>query len=130
VPQAWSGVVERLKMNNVEMKRLTKDTSFSCEVKYIVSYESVKNPYEGHYLHYNTKVRSETQALNFYKGDYIIFTNQACNRYIVETLEPEGDDSFFAWNFFDAILQQKEWFSDYVFEEKAEEILKENPVLK
>ena len=130
IPQAWEKVIERLKMNNVEMKRLVKDTSIICEVYYITGYETVKNPYEGHYLHYNIKTRKETQTLNFHKGDFIIESNQSCNRYIIETLEPEGGDSFFAWNFFDAILQQKEWFSDYVFEEKAEEILKNNPAIK
>jgi len=130
VPQAWAKAIERLKLNGVEMKQLAKDTFITCEVYYITSYETVKNPYEGHYMHYNTKVKKETQAINFFKGDYVISANQACNRYLIETLEPEGDDSFFAWNFFDAILQQKEWFSDYVFEEKAEELLRENPKLK
>ena len=130
IPQAWSRVIERLQMNGVAMKQLVKDTSISCEVTYITSYESGKNPYEGHYPHYNTKTRTETQALKFYKGDYLISVDQACNRYIVETLDPKGDDSFFAWNFFDAVLQQKEWFSDYIFEEKAEEILKADPKLK
>lgn len=130
IPQAWYKVIERLKMNGVEMKQLQKDTALSCEVKYITSFETSKTPYEGHYGHYNTKTRSERQMLNFYKGDFVVFVSQSCNRYIVETLEPEGDDSFFAWNFFDGILQQKEWYSDYIFEEKAEEILKENPKLK
>ena len=36
---------------------------------------------------------------------------------------------YFAWNFFDAVLQQKEWFSDYIFEEKAEELLNNDPKL-
>jgi hypothetical protein len=45
-------------------------------------------------------------------------------------LEPTGDDSFFAWNFFDAILQQKEGFSDYRWEELAADVLKRNPALK
>lgn len=130
VPQAWYKVIERLKLNGVEMKQLERDTAVYCEVKYIISFETAKNPYEGHYMHYNTKVRSESQRINFFKGDYVISADQACNRYIVETLEPEGDDSFFAWNFFDGILQQKEWYSDYIFEEKAEEILKKNPKLK
>jgi Zinc carboxypeptidase len=130
IPQAWIRVIDRLKVNGVEMKQLVKDSSIACEVKYIISYESPKNPYEGHYVHHNTRTRTERQVVNFYKGDYIIKMDQVCNRYIVETLEPEGDDSFFAWNFFDAILQQKEGFSDYIFEEKAEEILKETPVLK
>ncbi len=75
-------------------------------------------------------MRTETQTLNYFKGDYLIETNQTAVRYIVETLEPQCDDSFFAWGFFDAIVQQKEWFSDYIFEEKAEEILKKDPKLR
>ena len=56
--------------------------------------------------------------------------NQWVNRYIVETLEPEGVDSFFAWNFFDTILQRKEGFSSYVFEDEAKQILEDNPDLQ
>ena len=51
-------------------------------------------------------------------------------KYLLETLEPEAIDSFFNWNFFDAILQQKEGYSAYVFEDLAVQILKENPDLK
>lgn len=130
VPQAYTAVIERLKMNGVIMKRLSKDMKLSGSFSYITDYHSSQSPYESHYLHSGVSVRNETQEVQYYKGDYIIETNQACNRYIVETLEPEGGDSFFAWNFFDGILQQKEWFSDYVFEEKADSILKKNPALK
>jgi hypothetical protein len=49
---------------------------------------------------------------------------------LVETLEPDAPDAFFAWNFFDAILQQKEYFSDYVFEDDAAQLLKANPALQ
>jgi len=45
-------------------------------------------------------------------------------------LEPEGPDSFFSWNYFDPILQQKEHFSSYVFEDRAQEWLAEKPALK
>lgn len=45
-------------------------------------------------------------------------------------MEPEAVDSFFNWNYFDAILQQKEYFSAYVFEDMAKEILNQNPELK
>ena len=48
----------------------------------------------------------------------------------METLEPSGPDSFFNWNFFDAVLQQKEGFSPYVWEDKAEKFLTENPAVK
>jgi hypothetical protein len=89
----------------------------------IKDFKTVKNPYEGHYLHNNTEVQTEKITIQMRAGDYIIPLNQASKRYLVEVLEPEAQDSFFNWNFFDSILQQKEGFSDYVFEEKAQRIL-------
>ncbi|MBC7863285.1 MAG: hypothetical protein IAF38_09945, partial [Bacteroidia bacterium] len=76
------------------------------------------------------KTRTEKQKIKYFEGDYIIEMNQPGNRFITEALEPRSEDSFFAWGFFDGILNQKEWFSDYVFEEVAEKILKENPEIK
>ena len=68
--------------------------------------------------------------MNFRKGDFYIPLNQAANRFIIETLEPQGEDSYFTWNFFDPILGQKEGYSDYHFEDVAAEYLKNNPELK
>jgi len=48
----------------------------------------------------------------------------------VETLEPTAPDGFLAWNFFDGVLQQKEGYSSYVFEDLAAETLKKDPALK
>jgi len=45
-------------------------------------------------------------------------------------LEPTGDDSFFSWNFFDAILQQKEGYSDYRWEDIAAEYIKLHPEIR
>ena len=70
------------------------------------------------------------QLISFSKGDYLIPTDQPYVRFILETLEPHATDSYFSWNFFDEILQQKEYFSHYVFEEKAAKILLENAELK
>ena len=53
----------------------------------------------------------------------------AAARYLVETLEPQATDSFFAWGFFDSILQQKEHYSDYVFEDVAADFLTKNPAV-
>ena len=50
--------------------------------------------------------------------------------FLLETLEPEAVDSYFNWNEFDGILGQKEYFSDYVFEDTAAELLKTNKALK
>ncbi|WP_315817456.1 hypothetical protein [Paraflavitalea speifideaquila] len=56
--------------------------------------------------------------------------NQPANRFLIEVLEPQADDSYFAWNYFDGILGQKEGFSGYAFEDIAAQYLKDNPSLK
>ncbi|MBL4710282.1 MAG: hypothetical protein JKY48_17765 [Flavobacteriales bacterium] len=130
VPQAYERVIERLMLNQVNMMELKSDTIIEVETYYILDYKSPKTPYEAHYLHSEIKVEKKLEKHQFYKGDVLIPTNQMSNRYLVETLEPESTDGFFAWNFFEGILQQKEWFSDYAFEPKAKKLLAEDSELK
>ena len=112
------------------MTPIPQDTVLQVQAFHIMNYDTRNSPYEGHYLHTNVETQVAIEEVQLYQGDFLIETNQVGNRYIVEMLDPRGDDSFFAWNFFDSMLQQKEWFSDYVFEEKAQEILDNNPDLK
>ncbi len=130
LPQAYESVIRRLQLNGVRMNRLRQDTILEADFYYITDFKTSQNPYEGHYLH--TQVKTETKRIkrSFYKGDFMIEVAQPAIRYIIETLEPEAPDSFFAWNFFDGILMQKEYFSSYVFEETAEELLRNDPSLK
>lgn len=130
VPQSEWRIVQFLMHNEIELKRIKKDTLLSVESYKILDYKTVKNPYEGHYTHFDTKVSVSEQNIKFRKGDYLVSTDQEGVKYLLETLEPEATDSFFNWNFFDAILGQKEYFSDYVFEDTAAQLLKENPELK
>ncbi|WP_072351321.1 M14 family metallopeptidase [Flavobacteriaceae bacterium A100] len=130
IPKAWWNIIELLKLNHVEMQELKNDTILEVESYKIASYETRKQAYEGHYQHYNTSVKTSTEKISFKKGDYMIKTNQRALRYLLETLEPQAADSFFNWNFFDTILQQKEHFSPYVWEDKAKELLASNPKLQ
>lgn len=130
IPQGFHHIIDLLKINNVEFTQLEKDSVISVESYKISKYDTRRSAYEGHYLHFNTEVKSTTETLTFKTGDYIINTNQRAMRYLIETLEPQGVDSFFNWNFFDTILQQKEGFSPYVWEDKAKSILAANPKLQ
>ena len=94
-----------------------------------MDYDTRNAPYEGHYLHYNTQVGKSTKTVQFREGDLLIPTRQPGIRYILETLEPQGADSFFNWNFFDTVLQRKEGFSPYVFEDVALEMLQKDSLL-
>ena len=128
--QGWHRVVTRLQNNNIEFTRFKTDTTIVVEVQHIKDYKTRANAYEGHYLHYNTTVVKTKKRVRFRKGDLYIPTRQNGIRYLIETLEAEGVDSFFNWNFFDTILQQKEGFSGYVFEEVAANFLRKNPAIK
>ncbi len=130
IPQAWATVIERLKINRVEMFRIGQDTTLEVEYSYFSKVHSPAFPYESHYNHRGTLTVEKKMSSHFNRGDYVIVMNQSANRYIMETLDPRGDDSFFAWNFFDGVLSQKEWFSDYVFDAKAEQIITDNPAIK
>lgn len=130
VPKSQWQIIDLLKLNTIEMQPLAKDTEIEVESYKIASYETSKSPYEGHYGHYNTIISKSTEKITFKKGDFQIKTQQKGVKFLLETLEPEAVDSYFNWNFFDAILQQKEYFSAYVFEDLATEILAKNTKLK
>ena len=117
-------------MNNISLVEVVKDSIIEIEAYKISDYQTIKSPFEGHYLHYNTKIESKKEKIKIVSGDFLVPTQQSGIKYLLETLEPEAVDSFFNWNFFDAVLQQKEGYSAYVFEDLAIQILKDNPDLK
>ena len=130
IPKNWWTVIDLLKLNAVEMTPFKNDTTLIVKSYKIISYDTRKQAYEGHYPHYNVEVDVFEEQVNFTKGDYLISTNQNAFRYVIETLEPQAPDSFFNWNFFDTILQQKEGFSPYVWEDMAFEFLESHPEIK
>jgi len=130
IPQGWWKVIELLKVNNVQMRAFQKDTTLEVEVYRIEDYKASPRPYEGHHLNSEVKTSKTVQQLKFRKGDWYIPMTQKANRFLMEVLEPTGDDSYFAWNFFDGILGQKEGYSSYVFEETAEAFLQQNPAVQ
>ena len=130
VPQGWWQLTDLLKLNKIKLEPLQSDTTLYVETYKIEDFKTRDKAYEGHYMHSETKVSKKMDSVRFRKGDFVVKTFQEGARYLIETLEPEAPDSFFNWNFFDTVLQQKEGFSPYVFEDVAKKMLDENPDLK
>lgn len=130
IPQAWREVIERLKINQIPFTVLAADTLLELEFYLITDYQTSRRPYEGHYLHYGTQTRTITALHQYRKGDIMVKTGMGHDRFVVETLEPRAVDSYFNWGYFDGILQQKEYFSAYVYEDTAAELLKNDPGLR
>ena len=130
IKKGWQKVIDRLDQNQITYTVLNKDSVMTVESYKIGDYETRKSPYEGHYLHYNTTVDATEKEVQFTQGDIVVPARQKGMRYILETLEPAAEDSFFNWNFFDPILQRKEGFSPYVFEDLALELLNQDESLR
>ena len=130
IPQAWRRVVERLQANGVRMEPLTKDTVMALEVTSVESFTSSSRPYEGHHpLTVDSCITEET-LVSLHRGDWVIPSSQPAKRYLTEVLSPFAHDAFLVWNFFDAALQRKEYFSGYVFEDLAADMLAQDEGLR
>lgn len=130
VPQQWKAVIDRLKVNGVEMKVLPNDTLLQVEQDSIGDFATVPMAYEGHYLHRDINTVRHRAEMTAHAGDLLVPMGKTTDRYVMEALECRAEDGFFAWNFFDGVLQQKEWFDDYVFEDMAARLLAHDVEMK
>ncbi len=130
IPQGWWKVIDLLKLNKVQMKQIARDTIIEVEETRIIDYKSEARQYEMHHPNSNVAISITTVKISFRKGDWYVPMNQVANRFLIETLEPQAEDSYFTWNFFDAILGQKEGYSAYAFEDIAAEYLKKTASLQ
>ncbi|WP_231590606.1 M14 family metallopeptidase [Hymenobacter terrenus] len=131
IPKAWAEVVDRLRGNGATLEPLTRAVTVPVETYYFEDFKTTPKPFEGHYVHSQVQLRTVTETVTYHEGDFVVYlTGGAPIRYLVETLEPQATDSFFAWGFFDSVLQQKEHYSDYVFEDLAADLLRRDPALR
>ena len=130
IPAAWGEVLDNLRRNGVVLRELAAPLTGPAETYTIEDYKTSPKPYEGHYVHSQVKLAISSQSqTTLPPGTWLaVLAEQGpAARYLVEALEPQATDSFFAWGFFDSILQQKEHYSDYVFEDLAADYLTKNP---
>jgi hypothetical protein len=112
IPQGWWKVIDLLKLNKIQMRALSRDTTIEVEVYTIEDYKSSPRPYEWHHINTDVKINKTVQQIKFRKGDWYIPMNQTANHFLMQ------------------VLEQKEGYSAYVFEEKAEAFLQQNPAVK
>ncbi len=133
IPAAWGEVVDNLRRNGAVLRPLAQPLTGPAETYAIEDYQTTPRPYEGHYLHSQVRLATtRTAQATLPAGTYLaVLAEQGpAARYLVQALEPQATDSFFAWGFFDSALQQKEHYSDYVFEDVAAEFLTQNPAVR
>jgi hypothetical protein len=129
VPQQWREAIERLRWNGVKLERVETERTQEVSVYRIAAVTSRPHAYEGHMFHDDVQLERVRETVTIRAGDYLVPLDQDQARYAVETLEPQAHDSFFRWGFFNSVLEKKEAYSDYVFEDEAERLLAAEPEL-
>jgi hypothetical protein len=99
-----------------------------CQI--VKDYKAPSRPYEGHFKLSQIQIETTEKEIELKPGDVIISSKQNSVLFLHAVLQGEAEDSYLSWNYFDSYLQQKEYFSTYVFKEKIAKILEENPLLK
>ncbi len=129
VPPQYTGVIEGLKLHGVKMTPLKHEKKILIQATRFRNVRWQQRSYEGrHKLTY--ELIDSIEPCTFPAGTMLVDMNQRTARIIAHLLEPASPDSYAAWGFFDACMEQKEYSESYVMETMAREMIEKNPALK
>ena len=128
IPKEFNEAVRVLKLHGVKVKQLSADTKLAVEKITFTTADFAPRPYEGRQRVEYSVSKTEEEIL-FEKGTYVVLSAQRAIKVIAYLLEPESEDSFMSWGYFNIFLERKEYAEAYVFEPIAQKMLDENPEL-
>jgi hypothetical protein len=106
IPAAFSGVAENLRKHGITVTQLSKSVTKDGEVFEINKHEKSQRKFEGHNMaRVYGKFVSKKQKFN--KGDYVVELAQPLGNLAFYLLEPESDDGYVTWNFFDEHFEKQ-----------------------
>ncbi len=129
IPPEWNEIIERLDAHGIEYFKTKKDQLIDIESYFFINEKFQENPYEGRHL-VKTGYNKIKKKHLFIKGSAVIPLNQPLAKLTAHIFEPKGPDSFIRWGFFNTIFERKEYFEDYVMEERIRFMLAGDENLK
>ena len=104
LPASQGRVADRLLMHGVKVRRMKVDQELDVDVDVVRNLKRQPRPFQKHRM---VRVETErtTQKETIKAGSYVVLTAQPLGRWVAYMLEPESDDGFAFWNFFDDVLQ-------------------------
>jgi hypothetical protein len=129
VPPTKPEVIARLKAHGIQMETIKKSTEVEVDMIRLAGFKSGA-PSEGRVPMTATGFTHESRKEVFPAGSVKVSTDQPLGALAAYLLEPESDDSFFAWGFFSEILQRTEYMEAYAIAPMAEKMMADDPKLK
>ena len=129
IPPQWRDVIEVLEAHGVRIERTSKPVEIEVESYRLTEPKWAQVPFESR-LPVNFKANPIKERRVFPANSAVVSLNQTTANVIIHLLEPQSSDSFAAWGFFNAIFERKEYFSDYIMEKIAAEMLEKDADLR
>lgn len=129
IPPAYSHIVEKLKLQGINVEKLTEvSANTNLFQGTVVSHKFATTPFEGRFR-VEAKVSFKPVELDSLSGWYKAKTEQSRGKLLTHLLHPEAPDSFFAWGDFHEIFQRTEYVENYALEPYARSMLKSSAKL-
>jgi hypothetical protein len=122
VPQEWTVCRDRLDVHGVRYRRFAIAWSDSVEVERIVEWKS-GDLGEGHHPTQVSQIAIERRVRSFRPGDLWVPLDQSGATMAVHLFEAQAPDGLTRWNYFDTVLEKKEYSEPYVMEPIARQML-------
>jgi hypothetical protein len=106
IPASFTPIIENLKKHGIQVTTLAKTRSFEGESYQIEKHEKAPREFQGHAM-VSISGKFIAGKKSFKKGDYFVDLAQPLGNLAFYLLEPESDDGFVTWNFFDAYLERE-----------------------
>jgi murein tripeptide amidase MpaA len=129
VPREWSRAIELLQLHGVQVRRLARAWSDTVEVQRIAEWTGDPQPSEGHHPITVKRVELQRRLRSWRAGDVWVPLDQRSAPVAVNLCEAQAPDGFVRWNFFDTVLEKKEYGEAYVIEPLARDMLVNDPRL-
>jgi hypothetical protein len=129
VPQEWDAARERLDLHGVRYQRFGRAWSDTVELQRIVEWEAETELREGHHPTQVKRVQLERRRRDMRPGDLWVPLDQPSAAVAVHLFEAQAPDGMMYWNFFDTVLERKEYAESYVMEPLARDMLRADTAL-
>lgn len=129
IPEEWKQLADIMKLHGIEINQINEDSEYKVEQYTFSNVTFATRPYEGRFI---PAYEIESQVFNtvVQSGSYLVNINQRTYGIIAHLLEPLSSESFVKWGAMNQIFERKEYFENYAMLPIAEEMYKNDPLLK
>lgn len=106
IPAAFKSVAENLQKHGVKVTVLAKSVTKEGDVFLIEELKRNERKFEGHFMA-RVYGKFAPAKKKFSKGDYLVELAQPLGNLAFYLLEPQSDDGYITWNFFDEYLEKQ-----------------------